>query len=140
MENEGGHQNQQGNNPANRNISATNQSGGGASIISEITENVRYAQDNNRSTNEEDDQGASSQFGATGRSKRHRTLGAITSSVRRIGKALQIGKPDDYSKRARAEIDTRADTVCAGSTFILYESTGKVVDVSGFHDSMGTLK
>jgi hypothetical protein len=30
--------------------------------------------------------------------------------------------------------------VCAGSSFILYESTGKVVDVSGFHDSLESIK
>jgi hypothetical protein len=75
---------------------------------------------------------------STGRNKRHKTQGqsqgAITSSVRRMGKTLRYDTPSDYSRRARAEIDTRADTVCAGCTFVLYETTGKVVDVSGFHD------
>ena len=87
----------------------------------------------------EEDGGASSNFGASGR-KKHRTLGAIMSSTRRIGRAIQIKNPSDYEKRARAEIDTRADTLCAGSTFLLYEATGKVVDVSGFHDSLATIK
>jgi hypothetical protein len=103
------------------------------SQISDVTEQYHA------NVEEIEDQGASSQFGATGRKKR-RTLGAITSTIRRIGKAMKIGKPNDYSIRARAEIDTRADTVCAGSTFLLHESTGKVVDVSGFHDSLGAIK
>ena len=30
--------------------------------------------------------------------------------------------------------------MCAGSTFELHESTGKIVDVSGFHDSLETMK
>lgn len=46
----------------------------------------------------------------------------------------------NYDLHARAEIDTRADTLCAGSTFILYEATGKVVDVSGFHNSFDAIK
>jgi hypothetical protein len=32
------------------------------------------------------------------------------------------------------------DTLCAGSTFALYESTGKVVDVSGFHDAFDAIR
>jgi hypothetical protein len=75
--------------------------------------------------------GASSQFGTTGR--KNRKLMSVNSSNLCIGKAIQVGKPSNYNLRARAEIDTRADTVCALSTFTLHESTGKVVDVSGFH-------
>jgi hypothetical protein len=30
--------------------------------------------------------------------------------------------------------------VCAGDTFLLYKSTGKNVDVSKFHDSLGSKK
>jgi hypothetical protein len=93
---------------------------------------VQFEDDSNNEGN------ASSLFGATGRKKRH--LGAVVSSLRRIGKAIQVGNPTDYHLRARAEIDTRADTVCAGSTFILHESTGKVVDVSGFHEHLDTIR
>jgi hypothetical protein len=82
--------------------------------------------------------GASSQFGATGR--KNRNLMALNSTNSRIGKSLTIRKPTNYQLRARAEIDTRADTVCAGSTFILHSSTGKIVDVSGFHDSLDAIK
>jgi hypothetical protein len=99
------------------------------SQVSEVTEEANNDAD--------DETGASSQFGATGRKKR-RTLGATTSSVRQIGKAVYVGKLANYEARARAEINTRADTVRAGLTFMLYESTGKVVGVSVFHKSMGS--
>jgi hypothetical protein len=88
---------------------------------------------------DEEEGGASSHFGATGR-KKQRGIGAVISSTRRVGKAIRVGKPCNYTLRARAEMDTRADTVCAGSTFVLYETTGKVVDVSGFHDSLESIK
>jgi hypothetical protein len=48
-------------------------------------------------------------FGATGRKKRN--IGAVVSSLCRIGKALQIGKPSNYLLRAWTEMDTRSDTV-----------------------------
>ena len=48
--------------------------------------------------------------------------------------------PADFSKRARAEIDSCADTVCGGSTFTLHEETGKAVDVYGFHPTMDAMK
>jgi hypothetical protein len=82
--------------------------------------------------------GASSMFGATGLKKRN--IGVLVSSLCRIGKSLQIGKPSNYLLRARAEIDTQADTVCAGSTFLLHDSTGKFVDVSGFHKQLEPIK
>jgi hypothetical protein len=108
-----------------RNIAAVTNNG----HVSKITEVA-----NNGDSNEEET-GVSGFFGATGRRKR-RILGAVCSCNRRIGKAIKIKQPSNYNTRARAEIDTRADTVCAGSTLILYESTGKVADVSGFHDSL----
>jgi hypothetical protein len=83
----------------------------------------------------EEDGGASGLFGYNGQ-KKQRNVSGVKTINRRIGKAIKVGKPSNYNIRARAEIDTRADTVCAGSTFILYESTNKVVDVSGFHDAM----
>ena len=42
--------------------------------------------------------------------------------------------------RARADVDTKIDTVCAGSTIELHEITGKVVDVYGLHDSLRSMK
>jgi hypothetical protein len=55
-------------------------------------------------------------------------------------KASQFGKPTDYLHPTSIEIDTRADTVCAGSTSILHEFAGKVVDVSGFHKQLDPIK
>jgi hypothetical protein len=37
-------------------------------------------------------------------------------------------------------MNTHANTVCAGSTFVLYETTGKMVDVLGFYDSLESIK
>ena len=47
---------------------------------------------------------------------------------------------DDYSGRFRAEIDTRADTICAGQAFVPITRTGRIVDVGGFHSELGTLQ
>jgi hypothetical protein len=116
----------------NRNASAVGNRNASSTTISEVTtENDEAA--------EVDDGGASGQFGAMGRKKR-RTINSVKSSIRRIGKAIKVNTPTDYVKFARAEIDTRADTLCAGSTFLLHESTGKVVDVTGFHDSLESIK
>jgi hypothetical protein len=93
------------------------------------------------SKNEYDERGASSKFGATGWNNKKARIGATISSIRRTAQLnSQTLKQRDYNLRARAEIDTRADTLCAGSTFILFEATGKVVDVSGFHDSYEAIK
>jgi hypothetical protein len=127
MEQESG--NNRDNTTPSRNASATGQS----DIVSEVT---NYSVTDNKNN---DNGGASSQFGATGR-KKQRTINAITTSNRRIGKAIKVGVPSDYIRHARAEIDTRADTICAGSTFLLHESTGKVVDVTGFHEALEPIK
>ena len=74
---------------------------------------------------------------------RPRSIGQIVSSNRRsrvIAATNNITHSDDYGLRARADIDTKADTVCAGATFKLHEDTGKIVDVFGFHDSLGSMK
>ena len=62
------------------------------------------------------------------------------SARRQIGKQLSFQQPTDYAARKRFEIDTRADTFCAGQTFLLQEPTGLVVDVGGFHPSLPVLK
>jgi hypothetical protein len=99
-----------------------------------------FKADNNQN-DDNDTGGASAKFGATGRKNKKVRIGAIQSSVRRISRSHSTSQQTlDYDCRARAEIDTRADTLCAGSTFILYENTGKVVDVSGFHDSYNAIK
>ena len=82
---------------------------------------------------------ASSQFGREGnRSINSRKQGAIISGQRFISSA-RTDRPAplyDYNKRARAEIDSRADTVCAGSTFKLLEESSQYCVVSGFHSDM----
>jgi len=39
----------------------------------------------------------------------------------------------DYTLRGRCEVDTWADTICAGATSRLLRSTGQLCDVTGFH-------
>ena len=39
----------------------------------------------------------------------------------------------------RAEIDTRADTVCVGQGFALIHQTSCIADVSGFHSDLGAI-
>jgi hypothetical protein len=96
---------------------------------------------NNNNNNDNDNNGgASSQFGATGRNNKKSRISAIFSTERRVCLSDSKQGYRNYDLRSRAEIDTRADTLCAGSTFILFESTGKVVDVSGFHDSFTAIK
>jgi len=72
-----------------------------------------------------------------------RREGAIHSGLRRISNVNQrtrISIPNNYAFRGRAEIDTRADTTCAGGAFALIETTGKECDVTGFHDEMSPIK
>jgi hypothetical protein len=44
----------------------------------------------------------------------------------------------DYDARLRAEIETRADTLCDGATFRRIGETGMFADVTGFHDHLMT--
>lgn len=41
---------------------------------------------------------------------------------------------------ARNELDTRADTICAGQNFVKISDTGQVCDVKGFHDDFDSIK
>ena len=77
-----------------------------------------------------------------GGSAASRKQGAVYSGERFISSA-RSSKPApkyDYSKRARAEIDSRADTVCAGATFRLIEETNQYCCVSGFHADMAPMQ
>jgi hypothetical protein len=74
-----------------------------------------------------------------------RSQGRITTGERRIAAATQLRNDlrsisNDYTRMGRAEIDTRADTTCAGSTFLPLEFTGQECDVNGFHDDMTPIK
>lgn len=63
-----------------------------------------------------------------------------TSEKREVGAQLQVTQPTNYAARKRCEIDTRADTFCAGQTFLLHEATGLVVNVDGFHPLLPVMK
>jgi hypothetical protein len=70
-----------------------------------------------------------------------RRLCPVTTSEKRVvGAQLKVTQPTNYAARKRCEIDTRADTFCAGETFLLHEATGLVVDVGGFHPSLPVMK
>ena len=68
---------------------------------------------------------ASQQFGQrtnnrsinNGNNNNNRSLAALQTGTRYIGKVLQVDDPTDFSGRYRAEIDTRADTICAGPAY-----------------------
>ena len=108
----------------------------------------KLSTDNEQKTPEEAEEdptnrSASVRFASNGQQdnqQKRRKIYRITSGPRRIGKASTNITPSDYQKIARAEMDSRADTVCGGATFELYDNTGKVVDVGGFHPSMELLR
>lgn len=59
----------------------------------------------------------------------------MSSLQRRIGSNKPI--VNDVNKenhRARCELDSHVDTVCAGSSHYVYNVTEKVCDVTGFHN------
>jgi hypothetical protein len=77
-------------------------------------------------------------------SKKQRTQGkvAIVKSTRLTVRAqATIQQSSDHSQRFRAEMDSRADTVCAGAAFRLVdEKVGRVADVASFHPDMEKMK
>ena len=76
--------------------------------------------------------------------KRPRSHGAVHSHARYVAtvsiRDSRLNVPDDYDCFARAEIDSRADTTCAGSTFYPLLLTDEITDVAGFHSSMPEIK
>ena len=72
-----------------------------------------------------DNGGASSQFGHRGNESKKRKRGAfkLTSGMRRsidkrsIANVTKLRESNNYELRARASIDTMADTVCAGANW-----------------------
>jgi hypothetical protein len=86
---------------------------------------------------------ASLQFGKeSNRFLNNRKQGALTSGQRFISSA-KTARPVpqyDYNKRARAEIDSRANTVCAEATFKLLEESSQYCVVNGFHADMPPLQ
>ncbi|MGH3053835.1 MAG: hypothetical protein ACRDL7_02535, partial [Gaiellaceae bacterium] len=81
---------------------------------------------------------ASSKFGRASRNVQDRQQSGLQSSPRRIGGQSatirnRYARSTDYGFRGRLEVDSRADTLCAGKTFVPLETTDRVCDVSGFH-------
>jgi hypothetical protein len=63
-----------------------------------------------------------------------RTLASTTTT-------MVVNHSSDHSLRCRAEIDSRADTICAGAAFkLIDESVSQVADVGGFHPDMPEMK
>jgi hypothetical protein len=73
-----------------------------------------------------------------------RNQGSLKSTERRTAGATittpAYQESTDYNALSRADIDTRADTVCAGKAFRLYDQTDRVCDVGGYHESLPSLK
>lgn len=88
--------------------------------------------------------GRGSEYQPSSRSlNERRQQGAIESGIRRVASVNltpNIAIPSDFSFRGRCEIDTRADTTCAGAAFALLETTGVECDVKGFHDDMAPVR
>jgi hypothetical protein len=73
--------------------------------------------------------------------KKQRVLKAIKTVGHKVCKsASTIQHSSDYNKMARVEVDSRADTCCAGATFCMVESTDRTADVEGFHGDLGKLE
>ena len=74
------------------------------------------------------------------------TQGSMVTTSRWMGKSMTCDKtyqiiiPTDYKAQCHAKMDTRADMVCAGASFVLLENTGKVCNINGFHNHMGMVK
>ena len=68
------------------------------------------------------------------------TSGQRTSecAIKRV--ALHKGKPDHEAYKCGAcELNTRADTICAGHNFCALSFTGMTCEVHGFHESLDTV-
>jgi hypothetical protein len=64
----------------------------------------------------------------------------ITSGPRVIAKVARKRKAEELEEpipgyEARNELDTRADTICAGANFLCIRPTGMMCSVKGFHQS-----
>jgi hypothetical protein len=106
--------------------------------------------DDNADNNSPEDKSASAAFrrNATNQhldnpNKKSRKQGALHVVSYKILKtvATPVATPMDYGIQCRAEIDSRADTICCGKTFwMTEEQTEQIADVTGFHDDLGILK
>jgi hypothetical protein len=72
------------------------------------------------------------------------TVEQITSGPRTIAKVARKRKVDEIEEpmpgfEARNELDTRADTICAGVNFLCIRPTGMMCSVKGFHQSFAPI-
>lgn len=71
-------------------------------------------------------------------------VGQITSGPRTIAQAIKRQKVAERNQPtpghiARNELDTRADTICAGANFLCIRPTGMTCSVQGFHQSFAPI-
>jgi len=71
---------------------------------------------------------------------KHRKINAIRTVLHSVKKTNTIQHTSDSTKLCRVEVDSRADTCCAGATFYLVEETDRTADVEGFHEDLWKLK
>jgi len=45
-------------------------------------------------------------------------------------------EPNDFTQRERYQVDTGADTMCAGAMFKSIETTGELCDTTGLHPDL----
>jgi hypothetical protein len=66
----------------------------------------------------------------------------MTRDRRTVGRATKktYVESTNYNNRHRAYIDTRADTVCGGKGWRIYELTEKVCDVGAYHESLPSMR
>ncbi len=61
--------------------------------------------------------------------------------VKKASSSISRQKSDhQVYEQAQCELDTRADTICAGKNCRIISLTGQTCNVSGFHQSFGLLK
>ena len=77
-----------------------------------------------------------------------RKVQGMVSGPRRMSQASKRAKTAPSAETSdneimvdgRCELDTRADTICAGKNFCMLSTTGGVCDVKGFHDDFDAIK
>ena len=122
-----------------------------AKTMQSVTEE-EYVDESALGDNEEEEvpgnASASSAFGrgaanrhATNPNKKARTIGALRVESYKVSKTVvtRIETPTDYAALCRAEVDSRADTVCCGKTFRMIEQSQRIATVSGFHGALGAV-
>ena len=70
------------------------------------------------------------------------TTGPRKPVEREIKRARSEARKSDHivHRLARNELDTRADTICAGANFRLLSTTGQCCEVKGFHDDFAPIQ